>query len=197
MELKLRYQLGVAVFGSSDPLEGSEAYADAIAVGRVLAEQGYAVINGAYGGTMEASARGAKDAGGVTRGVGCSLWRSSPNAWIDEVSIAADYPGRLFGLIERASAGFVALPGATGTLVELALVWEMRAKRLFTKAAKAAKTSQGEGDVQGGLDRPVVCFGEFWRPILATMGQARVGADAFVHLITDPEALRAIFPRRT
>jgi len=50
----------VSVFGANDAREGDEAYETARAVGRKLAESGYAVANGGYGGTMEASARGGR-----------------------------------------------------------------------------------------------------------------------------------------
>ncbi|MCB0028595.1 MAG: hypothetical protein KDE28_11845, partial [Anaerolineales bacterium] len=44
----------IAVFGSSSPQPGSAAYETAREVGRLLAQRGYAVATGAYGGTMAA-----------------------------------------------------------------------------------------------------------------------------------------------
>ncbi|MBZ5546303.1 MAG: hypothetical protein LAO07_22005, partial [Acidobacteriia bacterium] len=52
----------VTVFGSSHPAEGSAAYEDARRLGRLLVEGGLAVCSGGYGGLMEASARGAREA---------------------------------------------------------------------------------------------------------------------------------------
>ena len=68
----------VSVFGSGAENcgEGDQGYQDALDVGRVLGEAGYAVVNGGYGGTMEASARGASEGGGAVIGVTCSVWRS-------------------------------------------------------------------------------------------------------------------------
>ena len=52
----------VAVFGSSEPVEGELLYAVARDVGRELALAGYAVATGGYGGVMEAASRGAREA---------------------------------------------------------------------------------------------------------------------------------------
>ena len=62
-------ELIVTVFGSSRPRENDAEYGEARLLGRLLAEKGFAVCTGAYGGTMEAVSRGAKDAGGKTYGV--------------------------------------------------------------------------------------------------------------------------------
>ena len=59
----------VTVFGSSRPKPATPDYETAYALGSELARAGFVVCNGAYGGTMEASARGAKAAGGSTVGV--------------------------------------------------------------------------------------------------------------------------------
>ena len=52
----------VSIFGSSLPREGSGAYEEARRLGHLLAKAGMAVCNGGYGGLMEASARGAREA---------------------------------------------------------------------------------------------------------------------------------------
>ena len=165
----------VTVFGSADPPAGSEQYELARAVGRVLACQGYGLANGGYGGTMEASARGAKEARGLTVGVTCSMWKSKPNAYIDRVEQTADLPARLDKLISLGHSGYVVLPGATGTLVELAMVWELKAKRFLPPV-------------------PIVCLGEFWKPLLNIMASARPGIERAVRIVDTPENLRAIFP---
>ena len=68
---------------------------------------------------------------------------------------------RLFELI-RLGDGFVACKGGTGTLVELAVVWEM-----LNKGVMAGK--------------PLVALGDFWAPILervreVEMAMVRAGA---------------------
>ena len=151
----------VAVFGASDPRPGDEAYEFARGVGRKLAELGRVVVNGGYGGTMEASARGAKEAGGATIGVTCDIWRSRANEFIDEVIVTSCLPERIGKLIELGTGGYVVLPGATGTLAEFAWVWELACKGLL-----------------GGPVRPIVCMTGFWRPLVEMMiAQRPAGAD--------------------
>ena len=74
----------IAVLGSSRAQPGDPVYAQALALGRALAEAGFAVCNGGYGGIMEAVSRGAGAAGGHVVGVTCSVYGLAPNPWIAE-----------------------------------------------------------------------------------------------------------------
>ena len=56
----------ITVFGSSRTKKGGGPYKEAYQLGKLLAEAGFVVCNGGYGGLMDASARGAKEAGGKT-----------------------------------------------------------------------------------------------------------------------------------
>ena len=74
----------IAVFGGSRPQPGSAEYAEAYVVGKLLARAGFVVMNGGYAGTMEASARGAKENGGRAIGVLSNEFaRLAPNAYLD------------------------------------------------------------------------------------------------------------------
>jgi uncharacterized protein (TIGR00725 family) len=57
-------EVRVTVFGSSRPRDGDADYEEARLLGRALAESGYSVCSGGYGGVMEAVSRGAKERGG-------------------------------------------------------------------------------------------------------------------------------------
>ena len=119
-------KLGIAVFGSSEPVEGDPLYEQARRLGRLLAEAGHQVVSGAYGGVMEAASRGAVDAGGRTLGVACEIfdWRS-PNDYLSEVLLTSDLFDRTRELVER-SRGFVILEGKAGTLAELSFLWALQ-----------------------------------------------------------------------
>ncbi len=169
----------ISIFGANDAAVGSQPYETARAVGRALAELGYTIANGGYGGTMAASARGAREGGGKTIGVTCDVWSSSPNEYIDRVVRTDSYRSRLERLIELATSGYVALPGATGTLVELALVWELACKD-WSREATAA--------------RPIVCVGEFWQPLLKIITAQKPAAGQFVKLVRSPAELSRHFP---
>jgi uncharacterized protein (TIGR00725 family) len=136
----------VTVFGSSRPVEEDSDYAEARSLGLELANRGFAVCSGGYGGVMEAVSRGAKEAGGKTYGVTAEFFTRKANEWIDVEVRKKTWEERLFALIEMGD-GFVACKGGTGTLVELAVVWEM-----LNKSVMAMK--------------PFAVCGDFWRPIL-------------------------------
>ena len=136
----------ITVFGSSRPLEGEPDYEDVRALGRALAERGFAICTGGYGGVMAGVSRGAKEAGGKTYGVTADFFSAKANTWVDVEVRVATWRDRLFELI-RLADGFVACKGGTGTLVELAVVWEM-----LNKSVLSAK--------------PFASLGDFWRPII-------------------------------
>ncbi|MGO8789850.1 MAG: LOG family protein [Terriglobia bacterium] len=172
----------VTVFGSALPAEGSVAYHEAQRLGRLLAEAGFAVCNGGYGGLMEASARGAREAGGHTIGVTCVIWPRPANPYIVEEVRTQSFPERLMTLIERGDA-YLALPGGTGTLAELALCWEMMNKGSLSKTV--------------GGRKPLLVMAPYWQPVIDCLrqeGRLRNGDSGWVApamdivtLITTPE----------
>jgi uncharacterized protein (TIGR00730 family) len=146
----------VTVFGSSRPAPGGAEYEEARQLGNALGGRGFAVCTGAYGGVMEAVSRGAKESGGKTYGVTAEFFKRKANPWIDVELRKKTWEERLFGLIEMGD-GFVACKGGTGTLVELAVVWEM-----LNKAVIKAK--------------PCVVYGRFWQPLLERVREVELGA---------------------
>src|SRR5271157_1305499 len=122
----------VTVFGSSRPREGDAEYAAARALGSQLAAKGFVVCSGGYGGVMEGVSRGAKEAGGSTLAVTAKFFRARANRWVDEEIRVNTWQERLFELVKR-GAGYVVCRGGTGTLVELAVVWEMLNKGAMAK----------------------------------------------------------------
>lgn len=75
----------VAIFGTSKALPGDSVFDQAAALGRALAENGYRIANGGYGGVMLASAKGARGAGGHVIGVTCEAFkRSGANEYVTE-----------------------------------------------------------------------------------------------------------------
>jgi len=146
----------VTIFGSSLPGENSPAYLEARRLGRLLAEAGFAVCNGGYAGLMEASARGAREAGGKTIGVTCKVWPSRANPWIEQEVQTESFPERLMTLIERGDA-YIVLPGGTGTLAELALVWEMMNKATLSKTV--------------GGRKPLLVMTPYWLPVIECLKQ--------------------------
>src|SRR5271157_940241 len=151
----------VTVFGSSRPGEGDADYAQARELGRRLAERGFAVCSGGYGGVMEAASRGAKEAGGKTYGVTAEFFERKVNEWVDVEIRKKTWGERLFELL-RLGDGFVACKGGTGTLVELAVVWEMLNKSVMAR-------------------KPFAVLGDFWQPILERVREVGKGRGHRVH----------------
>jgi len=148
-------QIIATVFGSSRPSDGDADYAEARELGWALAAKGFTVCSGGYGGVMEAVSRGAKDAGGRTMAVTAEFFGREPNRWVDDVIQVHTWQERLFALIERGHC-FVICKGSTGTLVELAVVWEMLNKGVMKR-------------------KPCVAIGEFWRPIVERIREVEQG----------------------
>jgi uncharacterized protein (TIGR00730 family) len=146
----------VTVFGSSIPGEGTEIYKETQLLGRRLAQAGFAVCNGGYGGLMEASARGARGPGGHTIGITCDVWPATANRWIVEEVRTPTFMERLLTLIERGDS-YIVLPGGTGTLAELALVWEMMNKSSLSRSV--------------GGRKPLVVMAPYWQPVVQCLEQ--------------------------
>ena len=136
----------VTVFGSGFPKPYDLNYQEAYELGKLLAQEGFTICNGGYGGIMEASARGAKEAGGKTIGILTEMFSKTPNPFIDEAILMKTLNERLMKLIELGDV-YVVLRGGTGTLVELATVWEYLNKQIIT-------------------EKPVVFIGKFWEPVI-------------------------------
>jgi uncharacterized protein (TIGR00730 family) len=155
----------ITIFGGARAAEGSDDYEQARRLGRLLAAQGFVLCNGGYSGTMEAVSRGAKEAGGRTIGITVDLFGATPpNDWLDEVENTTNLLLRLDRLTLRGDA-FVVLRGGVGTLLELALVWN-----LVLLGASAPK--------------PIVVVGEAWRQALATLRQVLPLRDSDLALLT-------------
>ena len=149
----------ITVFGSSRPVKGDEEYQLAYEVGKQLSLAGFTVCNGGFGGIMEASARGAKDAGGKTIGVTFNI---HVPALID----------RMMKLVELGNA-YVVLKGGTGTLLELAAVWEFINKGLLA-------------------EKPIVIIGGFWQNVVETLREELLwegvgDCTKFIHYAPSPE----------
>lgn len=109
----------VSVFGSARTKPGTPDYEAGRAVGRGLAEAGYAVITGGGPGIMEAANRGACEGGGLSVGLGIELpFEQGMNDWVD-LGVNFRYFFARKTCFVKYSQGFVVLPGGFGTFDEL------------------------------------------------------------------------------
>jgi uncharacterized protein (TIGR00730 family) len=115
----------VAVFGSGSTPADHPVLAEAERLGQLLAEAGFILVCGGYGGTMEAASRGAQQAGGEVIGVTMDLFspRLEPNRWLTKERRVKDFFPRLKQL--TSADAFVSLRGGVGTLTEATLTWSL------------------------------------------------------------------------
>jgi len=153
----------VAIFGSGKAQKGSDAFKLAEKIGGLLAKEQITIINGGYGGTMLAAAKSAADAGGKVIGVTCSAFgNASANIFTSQEIVTANLDERLDKLTNIPHA-FIVLPGSTGTLLELAKVWELKNKG-FIKTEK-----------------PIILIGSFWKPLVKLIAQEDPDCIRFIH----------------
>jgi hypothetical protein len=118
--LARRRRIGVIGSSRSTP-EGARL---AEAVGRLLGEAGVVLICGGLGGVMEAAARGAAGAGGLTVGLLPGMHAGDANRYIAlPLPTGLSYARNL--LVVRASQAVVAIEGGYGTLSEIAFALQL------------------------------------------------------------------------
>lgn len=102
--------------------------------GRLLASRGAILICGGREGVMEAAARGAQGAGGLTIGILPGPTKAEANPFVD-VKIPTDMGYARNAIIARAADSLIAIAGEFGTLSEIALALQM-GKPVVTLASK-------------------------------------------------------------
>ena len=109
----------ITVFGSARVAPDSETAQLARAIGRGLAEAGFAVITGGGPGAMEAANRGCREGGGLSVGLNIELPHEQHiNPYVD-LGVEFRYFFARKTMFVKYADGFVILPGGFGTLDEL------------------------------------------------------------------------------
>ena len=170
----------ISVFGSSWPKPGAADYELARQMGALLAEAGYTVQTGGYGGVMEAASKGAGEAGGHVIGVTCKqieTFRPMPaNRWVAQEIKRNTLQERLAYLVTH-SDGAVVMPGGIGTLAELSLMWS------FMQVGEISP-------------RPLIAVGGLWARTLNAFVSTEYIAPEYISLIqaakTPKDAIRML-----
>lgn len=168
----------VSVFGSSQSVAGEPVYEMAFDLGRRLAQRGHTVVNGGYGGLMEAVSAGAASSGGQIIGVTAPAvfpGRVGANRHISTELPAPDLVRRIAMMLEMSDAA-IALPGSIGTLTELVMTWNLNFVARFS----------------GGVPIPLITVGAPWSnlvPIMAEEMQTDGGLVQCVGSVDDAVAL--------
>ncbi|MFW9991486.1 MAG: LOG family protein [Candidatus Odinarchaeota archaeon] len=146
------YKPIVTVFGSSSCGPETRLYRLSEEIGSLLARYGFTSATGGYTGTMDAVAKGAKKEQGKSIGITTKeVSKINPNvsAYLTEEFCEETLMSRLDLLINIGDI-FLFLPGSTGTLTELSLVWD--------------KQKLGITPI-----KPCILFSDTWRKIFRIM----------------------------
>ncbi len=139
----------VTVFGSSVPQPGDAEYEYAYQLGKKLAQNNINVCSGGFQGIMDAVSKGAREGGAEAVGVTLDIYNVHASKFLSQEIKCHTLFDRLKNLIEIGDA-YIVLQGGTGTLLELALVWEYMNKNMIQT-------------------KPFACHSSFWKGIVELM----------------------------
>ncbi len=161
----------IAVIGSSQTPPDHPDYQDGVRLGARLAEAGFTVATGGYGGLMEAVSAGARSAGGKVIGVTAPQvfpGRDGVNRYVTDEQPFPTLTERIHHLVSTADA-VVALPGSIGTLTELMAAWNTAYVAPFS----------------GKDPKPIVAVGPLWEEIVSYLTEKLATNGDLVHLAAD------------
>jgi uncharacterized protein (TIGR00730 family) len=153
----LEIHRNVTFFGFSESKETDPEYRAAYETGKILAENGYVVVDGGGPGVMQAASLGAKASDGKT--IGVTFYpkeitnfegRMMTNP-LDQEIITEDYLKRTMKLLELGHF-YVFFNGGTGTISEFGMAWGLA--RLYF-----------------GHHKPLILYGDFWQEVIDTFRQ--------------------------
>ena len=160
--------------------ESHHLYTKAREIARLFGDNGIDTISGGYDGLMSAVSEGARQGNARATGILVEFWdrKKCGNEWLTDRIVTPGLFERLQELIDRAD-GYIILPGGTGTLVELALVWELINKSMIEQ-------------------KPICVYGDFWKPLLDHMESVPTEICKPVYkipVIDTPEEVAGFFKR--
>lgn len=142
----------IAFFGDAAISKSDPVYKDAFEIAKLLAKEGYTIVNGGGPGVMNASTHGAEAVGGETIAVTFEP-KDAPGfegryvGNIVDVEVkTTNYIDRMFKLLEHADA-YIIFKGGSGTISEFGTAWVL-AKLYY------------------GHHKPFILYGSFWHGII-------------------------------
>ncbi|MCA9308057.1 MAG: LOG family protein [Patescibacteria group bacterium] len=153
----MKHTTDIAFLGGARWQETDQTYIDAYNVAKILAQEGFRVINGGGPGVMEAATRGAHDGGQkfvvavtyeITEGHKNYEGKDTRNNYDEEI-ITTDYFDRTKVMLENADIHIV-FNGSTGTLSEFGMTW-------------------ASSRIHEGHHKPIILYGNHWVPIIKAL----------------------------
>ena len=112
----------------------------AFKIGRLVAQSGSVLLCGGMSGTMEASAKGAKEAGGITVGIGPTKDKKDMNEYLDIPLLTGMHAGRNFMNVISSDVLIFVSVGSPGTLSELAFAIQMEKPSIVLNGSEKLKS---------------------------------------------------------
>lgn len=142
----------IAFFGDANITEDDPVYKDAYEAAKLLAGEGFTIVNGGGPGVMVASTKGAEAVNGETLSV-TFYPKDAPNfeeRYLGNVTdrelVTSNYIERMFKLMEHADI-FIIFKGGSGTISEFGTAWVL-------------------AHIYQGHHKPFILFGDFWHEIV-------------------------------
>jgi uncharacterized protein (TIGR00725 family) len=167
----------VSFLGGAGWEEKDEVYKQAYAVAKLLAQNGYEIVNGGGPGVMRAATQGAHDGGAKVLAVTYhpnkikkNFEGTDPENHFDEEVVTLDYFDRTKVLLQNSDLHIV-FNGATGTISEFGMTW-------------------ASSRIHEGNNRPIILYGTFWDEILDSIAKnmaLRPGERELLKVCTTPE----------
>jgi uncharacterized protein (TIGR00725 family) len=162
----------ITIFGPSECTPGSSLYDSTERLGILLAEAGFGIVNGGYGGVMEAVSKGARSANGGVIAVTAEVYFArgrEPNEFITKEVTVKSANDRLMELLDLADA-YIACGISPGTLIEVATAWDYMLKRFMQ-------------------EKPFILLGKEWKDLCAILfaQDAYKGKEHLVTFVTTPQ----------
>ena len=142
----------IAFFGDSSVAESDSTYKEAFETAKLLAQNGYVIVNGGGPGIMNAATQGAEEGKGET--ISVTFYPKEATGFegryvgnVTDIEIkTTNYIDRMFKLMEHSDI-FVIFKGGTGTISEFGTAWVL-AKLYY------------------GHHKPFILYGDFWPQII-------------------------------
>lgn len=169
----------IAFLGGASWKKENQVYKDAFETAKILAENGYQIINGGGPGVMKAASEGAKTARGIYSIIAITYHPHKKKTNFkgvdytnpfDEEIVTTDFFDRTKVMLQNTDLHIV-FNGSTGTISEFGMTW-------------------ASSRIHEGNNKPIILFGDFWRNVIKSFEEnllMRPGEVDLLKICTTPE----------
>jgi ribulose-phosphate 3-epimerase len=167
----------IAFLGGASWEENEQVFKDALETAKILAKNGYQIVDGGGPGVMRAATMGAHAGGGKALAVTYhpnkikkNYEGVDPENQFDEEIITLDYFDRTKVMLQNSDVHIV-FNGSSGTISEFGMTW-------------------ASSRIHEGNHKPIILFGDFWEEIIKVLKKhmrIRPGEDQLLKICNTPQ----------